>query len=320
MASVEFQDKGLDPRTTRMIAREVHVAGAPAEEWWARQAATTRNAFMDVVRTSLRNGESYAQAAARITGGTVAGVHYPGFMTASRAQASALAATSLSAITNAVRLESFNEMSDVIKAIQQISTLDNRTSDVCIAYSGETWQVKTLKPLGPRKLPFNGGPPRHFNCRSTLVPITKSFKELGLKGTDMDAGTRASMDGQVAGDITFDAWLKTKGDGFVNRLLGVKRAELWRAGKITTKDLVDMRGRPLSVEQLEALVAQRAAPVAPKPKESTPAPVGTTSLQKAVDRYIDRFGEPPPMHKLRGSDADRVKRIEQALKSGIRIK
>lgn len=173
---------------------------------------------MDTMRTSMQNGESLTQAATRVFGGTVDGVTTPGIMKATKAQASALAATSISAVTNEAALASFQANSDVIKAFVQLSTLDNKTSDICVAYSGQMWDINTLQsipfPPGAPTLPFNGGPPRHFNCRSRLRPVTKSFKELGLDIEEFPVSTRASMDGQVPADISFSDFLKSKPTSF----------------------------------------------------------------------------------------------------------
>ena len=126
-----------------------------------------------------------------------------------------------------------------------------------MAYSGQTWDIETLQPVEGSELPFNGGPPRHFNCRSRLRPVTKSFRELGVDADEIPAGTRASMDGQVPADITFDTYLESKSETFQNRLLGRKRAELWRKNAITLTQLVDFRGYPLTLEQLESRISNK---------------------------------------------------------------
>jgi SPP1 gp7 family putative phage head morphogenesis protein len=295
---VEFEDKSIDASTARQLAGRAAIGGTPVTEWWRRQALSTQNRFMDAVRTSMRNGETSAQAATRVFGGTVNGVKVPGVMQGTRAQAAALVQTSMNHVTNQARLATFQENTDVIKAIQQVSTLDNRTTDICIAYSGDMWDVTTLEPLG-KSHAWNGGPPRHFNCRSTVVPVTKSFEELGIPATEV-AGARASMDGVVAADITFDQWLGRKSVQFQDDLLGAARAELFRKGKITLSQLVDFTGNPLAVDQLEKLAA---APLAARPPRQTPrdvraarpdlagdhtaADVFSPALAVAVDREID---------------------------------
>ena len=63
--------------------------------------------------------------------------------------------------------------------------------------------------------------------------------------------TRASMDGSVAQDLTFDQFLKNKPPAFADEMLGKGRADLWRSGKITLSQLLDQRGNPLTLTQLE---------------------------------------------------------------------
>jgi hypothetical protein len=110
----------------------------------------------------------------------------------------------------------------------------------------------------PSRLSFPGPPPYHFNCRSILIPITKSWEQLikeaggevpeGL--TEIGDGTQASMDGQVAGDLTYEQWLKTKPEDFQLEVLGKSKYALWKSGKLSLPQMVDMSGKPLTVAQL----------------------------------------------------------------------
>jgi SPP1 gp7 family putative phage head morphogenesis protein len=238
---VEFDTEALPAEVTNAIATEAALSGATILEWTRRQARQTQNRFMDQVRQSLEAGESTAEATARVSEA----------LKTSRRQAETLVRTAIAETVNAAALQSFRDM-EVVKALQQISTLDGKTSDICIAYSGLVWDSETLEPIG-HELQFNGGPPRHFNCRSRLVPVLKSFDELGIDATEVPLATRASMDGAVPGDITFDTFLRGKSKKFQDELLGPGRARLWRKGKITLTQLVDFRGNPLTLDELEAL-------------------------------------------------------------------
>ena len=248
---VRFKGNKLDPASVNALVADTLIQGATLSQWWRGQARGFQQAFMREIRTAMANGESLTQATVRVVGGTVDGVTVPGIMKTTKRKAAALVSTAISSVSNRAALESFQAKSDVIKAVTQVSTLDNRVSDICVAYSGQTWDIQTLQPVEGSELPFNGGPPRHFNCRSRLSPVTKSFRELGLDKDEIPPGTRASLDGQVPADITFDTWLKTKSTTFQNKLLGTKRAELWRKDAITLTQLVDFRGFPLALEQLE---------------------------------------------------------------------
>jgi hypothetical protein len=230
----------------------------------------------------MNNGESLTQAITRITGGTIDGVTVPGVMQTTKRKAGALASTAMSAVTNQAALQSYQANNDVIKAVTQLSTLDNRTSDICIAYSGQTWDINTLQPVMGSFLPYNGGPPRHFNCRSRLSPVTYSFKELGMDAEEIPAGTRASMDGQVPADITFNQFLRSKPQSFADDLLGPRRAELWRNGDINLTQLVDMRGNPMTIAQLEAKAGIKPQPrptIRPQPKQPP--------KKKTVDSFLE---------------------------------
>ena len=250
---IEFEGEKLPPIVTNSIANGITIEGATMLEWTRRNSRQLQQAVLDQVRLSLEAGESTQQATTRIVGGTINGVAVPGVMATSRRNAETLVRTAIAEVVNKAALQSFQDMNDVVKAVQQISTLDSRTSDICIAYSGQVWDVNTLEPIAPSTLQFNGGPPRHFNCRSRLVPVTKSFEELGITGTEIPVATRASMDGEVPGDITFDGFLKGKSKTFQDELLGPGRARLWRSGKISLTQLVDFRGNPLTLDQLESL-------------------------------------------------------------------
>jgi hypothetical protein len=94
-----------------------------------------------------------------------------------------------------------------------------------------------------------------------LVPILKSWEQLIEEQTGkrqkvletLGDSQRASMDGQIANNVrTFDDWLRVKGDVFARAKLGATRFELWKAGKITTRDLIDQRGNPRSIEEILA--------------------------------------------------------------------
>ena len=249
---VQFETEELAPALTNTLANTLVLEGAAITAWWTRQSNQLQQDIMDQLRMSLEAGESTQQATTRIVGGTIDGVAVPGVMKTARRKAETIVRTAINEIVTQTRLNTLQDMDDVVKAIQQVSTLDSRTSDICIAYSGLVWDIQTLEPIG-HTLQFNGGPPRHFNCRSSIVPVLKSFEEMGIDANEVPLATRESMDGAVPGDITFDKWLKSKGTAFQDQVLGPARAKLWRDGDISLTQLVDMRGNPLTLDQLELL-------------------------------------------------------------------
>ena len=229
------------------VASDVLIQGAPSADWWAAQAASVQFKFAAQLRQGLVGGETNQQIIARIVGTKLT----PGIMDISKREAASLVQTSVQAVANDARRATFQNNLDVVNGIMQVSTLDSHTTVICIAYSGATWDME-YKPINGNDLPYNGGVPRHFNCRSVEVPITKTFKELGVDIPEPKPGTRASTIGPVPSDITFDAFLKRMGTAWQNKTLGVGRAQLWRDGKITLRDLVNNDGQPLTLEELRA--------------------------------------------------------------------
>lgn len=231
----------------RSLVTNMLVMGAPSAEWWSRQAGDLAFRFASQVRLGMLAGETNQQIVARIIGTR----DTPGLLDLSQRNARALVQTSVQTGANAARFDTYKRNADIIKAVQQLSTLDNHTTDICIAYDKQTWDLDG-NPIGKTKLPFNGGPPRHWNCRSVLVPVTKSWRELGVDvREDMPEGTRASMDGQVAADTSFEQWFSRKSAVQQDEILGAGKAELFRQGKISMTDLLDQRGRPLTLEELQ---------------------------------------------------------------------
>lgn len=229
------------------LASDVMIQGAPSSAWWAAQDADLQFKFAAQVRQGLSNGETNQQIIRRIVGSS----DVPGIMDTARANAASLVQTSVQTVANDARLATFKANSRLIKGVKQISTLDSHTSLICIAYSDCEWDLDG-NPINGTTLPFNGGTPRHFNCRSVLVPITKTFKDMGLNIPEPVATTRASTDGPVSAKTTFNDFLNRKGAAFQDKVLGKGRADLWRDGKITLRDLVNGEGNPLTLAELRA--------------------------------------------------------------------
>lgn len=227
------------------VADNTLIFGSPVADWWNGQAQDLKDRFAAELRQGLLNGESTQQLISRIVGTN----GEAGVMDTTRSQAASLVQSSVQAVANGARREVFEANPDIVQGIQQISTLDNRTTLTCIAYSDATWDLD-FQPIMGNVLPYDGGVPRHWNCRSIEIPILIPPENLDLPPTP--EGTRASMFGQVPASTTFDEFLSRQSEEFQNEVLGVGRADLWREGKITLRDLVNGQGRELTLEELRA--------------------------------------------------------------------
>lgn len=262
----------------KVLASKETVLGLPLKDWWESQAQNLQRRFAQEIRLGVVAGESNEALVSRVVGKatgrstivyTEAGKatrvreFAGGILDVAKNQARTLVRTSVQSVSNKVLEETYKENDDLIKGMEALVTLDNRTSEICIARAGASWDMEgNPMPKSPYQEPYPGPPPWHPNCRTVIIPITKSWDELlneagrktRKKLDSVPDATRASMDGQVAGSIrTFSDWLKTKGDAFAKEVLGAGRFELWKKGKITLPQLIDQSGRPLSLEELENL-------------------------------------------------------------------
>lgn len=163
-----------------------------------------------------------------------------------RTSAEKLARTALNSTGNRARMACYEANSDVIGEVEFLSVLDSRTSLICAGLSGKRW---------PLNSPDIQHPPRHPNCRSVLVPITKSWAELfGEDAADlpeMPAGEQSSEFGPVPANLTYSDWLKRQPASFQREVLGPSRYEAFAAGVPLTG--MASYSRALSIQELRAM-------------------------------------------------------------------
>ncbi len=296
----------LSPKQLEAIVDAPIIFGNSSSQWWEAQAEDLRAKFAAQMQQGLLLGEGIDELARRVRGTKAAG-YADGIMDKKKREADALVRSSVISTANEARLRTYAEMSDIVKGIQWVATLDNRTTPICRALDGKIWRLPDFEPVGhDKKYP---GPTAHFNCRSTHVPVLRSWEELSGKklpsiGQDelqarleeklaargwspekiaqAKANTRASMDGQEAKATTFDDWMGSKGPAAVDQLLGPGRAKLWKEGKVTVSDLTKQNNRPLTLAQLANKIergipapetlGQDFLPLPAKPKAARPAP------------------------------------------------
>lgn len=226
------------------------VQGATIGDWFGKLESETRFNIERAVKVGVSLGRTNAQIIREIVGITSEGDKGPEALKKARRDAEAITRTAVATVSNNARLATFAANADVLSGVMALVTLDGRTTrDICVPRSGKVWSVPDFEPVG-HSIPLNGGPPFHWRCRTTLTPITRTFKELGIDRAEIPAGMQASAYGPVPSGLTFEQWLKTQPKELADDVLGKGRAELWQAGKITLTQLVDNKGNPLTLQEL----------------------------------------------------------------------
>jgi SPP1 gp7 family putative phage head morphogenesis protein len=239
-AGLQISFRGLDLRAVQTVASQP-VLGRPMDDWFGGLGEQTNARLQQAVGIGLAQGETVDQIVARVRG-TQARGYEDGILQTTRRGAEAIVRTMVNHVSTQAREQTYRENGDVISGVQWVSTLDTRTTPICISLDGQVFPIDE----GPR-------PPAHPNCRSTTVPVTKSWKELGIKASEAPESTRASMDGQVPESVTYGEWLDEQSTERQNAVLGPGKARLWRAGKIDAQDLATRTGRPATLAELQAM-------------------------------------------------------------------
>lgn len=287
------------------VSKKALIFGHSSGDWWASQDQALRFKFAGQMQEGYALGESVDEMVRRVRG-TQKNGYADGIMQTSKREAEALVRSSVQTVSNAAKLAGFEQQGDLVKGIEWVSTFDTRTTTICRALSGKQWRLPDYEPIGHDKA--FPGPTAHWNCRSTQIAILRSWAELSgkpikaLDGKTLQdklqakllkkgmapeqaskamAGAKASMDGQIAGDMTQDDWLAAMPDEQARKILGPGRYKLWKDGKITTKDLTDQKNRPLTLAQLQAAI------------DGDGFPVETEGVEFLPGKPVEKFSEAP---------------------------
>lgn len=319
----------IAPKTLEAVVDAKILNGWSSAEWWAGQSKALQDKFGQAMQQGIFLGESTDELVRRVMG-TKANGYKDGIMEVSKRDAAALVRSSVIAVTNEAKLRTYQEMGDLVKGIQWLATLDTRTTPICRALDKKVWRLPDMAPVGhDKKWP---GPTAHWQCRSTQLPVLRSWAELAGKelpsinqqelddavrkklaaaGWERDrvdkavVGARASMNGELPAETDWQEWLENKSDGFVEKLLGPGRAKMFTAGKLKLSDLTDQNNRPLTIAQLEEALDSGDLPVetagAPfLPLLTSPAPFEKPvldALNRAATKEMALLEEDSPMAK-----------------------
>jgi len=128
---------------------------------------------------------------------------------------------------------------DIIALEVPITAMDSRVSNICLSIAARYGQRGW--PIGENPI---GNPPFHVNCRTTLAYLADGQR---LVGTRAAVGDEA---GQISASTTINQFVREQSDEWQDRLLGKRRAELFRQGKLSLKNLTDANLQPLTLDEL----------------------------------------------------------------------
>ena len=154
-------------------------------------------------------------------------------------QAESLVRTTTNHIGSQARSATYAANDDVIIGEEFVATLDSRTSISCASLDGQVFDIGE----GPMT-------PLHWGCRSLRVAKVNPKFDLGSS----IVGERASIDGPEAGNVTYGGFLKRQSDEVQIEVLGVRRAALFKSGKLSIRKFSDEdTGKVYTLKRLREL-------------------------------------------------------------------
>jgi len=247
---VELRVATIDVGQIYAAAYARPMQGRLLKEWASGIESDRMTRIRDAVRIGYVENQTVSQIVQRIRG-TKAKGYSDGIIEIDRRNAEAVVRTAVSHTASFTRDKFYQANGDLINAVVWVSTLDTRTTPICIARSGKKYDLDH-KPIG-HSMPWLGGPgAAHWSCRSSSTAVVKSWKELGIDLPEFSQTTRASMDGQVPADMQYGDWLKKQSAKRQDEVLGKTRGAMLRSGEITVDKFSNDKGRWLTLDELAA--------------------------------------------------------------------
>jgi SPP1 gp7 family putative phage head morphogenesis protein len=158
--------------------------------------------------------------------------------TRAKAQADTLMRTSANHAGSVARSATYAANKGVVQAEKFVAILDSNTTITCASLDGQIFPIGD----GPH-------PALHWGCRSVRVPLVLQGVALNLPGGGRTAATVKPLDART----TYGGWLKQQPASVQDEVLGDKRAELFRSGKLSIGKFTDDTGKVYTLDRLKEL-------------------------------------------------------------------
>lgn len=210
----------------------------PLKDYLSGLEESRASAIRDAVRLGYVSGDTLDKIVRKIIG-TKTNNYADGLLEAPRHHVEGMVRTAINHMSNYASNSFYKANESIIKGWKFVATLDSRTSVTCASLDSKVYKIGE----GPM-------PPLHINCRSRSVPVTKSWRELGIDIDEIDQSTRASLDGQVPENLSYSDWLRKKPASFQDEVLGATRGKLFRSNKVEIDSFTNNKSVVYSLDEL----------------------------------------------------------------------
>jgi SPP1 gp7 family putative phage head morphogenesis protein len=213
---------------------------------WAGVSVGERRRIERVIRSGISEGHTIDRIARDVRRGNVHRI--------SRNQSRALVATAVTSVGAQADHAVYEANGKALAGWQYVAVLDGRTTALCAHRDGTVYPVSDTRHL----------PPAHFNCRSTTVPVFKSWEAVAeLEGAaqvrrrNLERLTEEQKnfyDGLTPMRESYNQWLLRQPQSVQVRHLGDhKKVELFQSGKIHLDKFRTPDGASIGIRELRAM-------------------------------------------------------------------
>lgn len=216
------------------------------EQGWSGIGIGERKRIELLIRRGIAEGKSINEIALMVRKGNVHNI--------TMNQSKALVVTAITSVTAQADHAVYSANKELLNGWQYVAVLDSRTTPICAHRDGEIYDIGDTKHL----------PPAHYNCRSTTIPVVKSWDDLGkLEGiaqirkrnlSSLSKKQIALYDGQTPLKESYDAWLRRQPTEVQLRHIGdIRKLELFRSGDLTLDKFTNPEGNSVGIRELRML-------------------------------------------------------------------
>jgi hypothetical protein len=286
-AAVDVELGGGAPALAQVVGavRARPFQGRLLREWLNGEEEGTKKRVREVIRQGFVEGQTTDQIV-RTLRGTKANQFKDGVLERSRRGLEAMVHTAVTHTSTVAHQAVFEQHADVVTGVIWTSTLDARTTLICISRSEKVFPIDK----GPR-------PPAHIRCRSTMRPQVRAIEGV------------APMKVQ-----SYPEWLARQPAAVQDDILGSARGALYRSGGVKVEGFVDHAGKTLTLDQLrkrdDAAFRQAGLDHPIKPPPGTP--------KDEIVRFLaDKPAQRALLTRLMGSGASGIELHEMVVEGAI---
>ena len=240
----------LEPPTQKVasefVLKEKLVDNKTLEAGWQGVSRAERVRLEQVIRKGISEGKTASEIAVDVRRGNVHKMTYQ--------QSRALTVTAITSVIAQADHHVYSANGKFLQGWQYVAVLDRRTTMVCAHRDGKVFSLTQRSML----------PPAHFNCRSTTVPVFKSWKDVADSESlrqirnknfkNLTPKQIAYYDGALPTRESYNDWLLRQPKEIQLRHLGdPQKVEMLNSGALTVDQFSNAEGRSIGIRDLRRL-------------------------------------------------------------------